>query len=596
MTIIRVSGFGGIIPRLGDRLLPDSNAQYSLNAQLFSGELRSWQQPLLLATFPSHPNLADVFHYRHPNDATLTNYYIPFDRRTDVVKAPIINDAYNRLYWTDGVQFTITTMADVEAGTPGQPVGVPPPTFGSTPVVSATGGTSANAVTRVYTFILVSKYGEEGSPSNASTITQSGNSDGTWTITNLNTLVTGSLNPNITKLRMYRTITSTASSTVTYREVMEWTIGSIPSSYVDTMSETTLATQPALESLGWDVPPADLQGLCAGPGGMLSAFKGRTVYFSVPYFPHAWPSSYQLAVPEDIVSMGWLGTILVVATTGRPSIISGSSPTTLSVQNFGAVIPCLSRDGFVNNADQVFFPSLDGLIAIDSTGTNNVSNTFATRQDWLSRFNPYTTSGAIYQNRYFGFYSSQLGYSLGFDDATTGLTDLQYNGVKRMKNSAVDSSAHLIVGNKLYQWDASSAGPLVYTWRTKPFMVNKPCNMGVIQIRADFPDMPSVVSSPSPSPTPVPITPAGHDINDTMINDDIINGPGIQQQSLASDTIGVKLYADGILRWVGVISSEAPVNLPTGYKATKWEIELSGTISIFSVALAGNRTELEQIP
>jgi hypothetical protein len=594
MTILRVSGFGGIIPRLGDRLLPDSNAQYSLNAQLFSGELRSWQTPLLLATFPTHPNLQDVYHYRHPNDPTLTNYYIPFDRRTDVVKAPIINDAYNRLYWTDGVKFTITTMSDVEASIPGQPVGVPQPTFGSTPVVTPAGGTSANAQTRAYTFILVSKYGEEGSPSNASTVTVSGNTDGTWTITNLNTLQTGSLNPNMVALRMYRTIVSTTSGTATYRQVAQWNFGSIPTSYSDTMTDTVLATQPALESLGWDPPPADLQGLCAGPGGMLSAFKGRTVYFSVPYFPHAWPSSYQLAIPEDIVSMGWVGTLLIIGTTGRPSIISGSSPTTLSVQNFGAVIPCLSRDGFVNNADQVFFPSLDGLFAFDSSGTNNVSNQFATRQDWLSRFNPYTTSGAIYQNRYFGFYSSQLGYSLGFDDATTGLTDLQYDGVTRMKNSAVDSSAHLIVGNKLYQWDASTVGPLVYTWRTKPFMVNKPCNMGVLQLRADFPTQ--VAGTPAPTPTPTTVNPEGHDINDWTINNDTVNGQGIQQQSLASDTVGVKVYADGILRWVGVVSSEAPVNLPTGYKAVKWEIELSGTLSIFSVVLAANRTELAQVP
>lgn len=592
MTILRVSGFGGIIPRLGARLLPDSNAQYSLNAQLFSGELRSWQEPLLLATFTSHPNLADVFHYRHPNDPTLTNYYIPFDRRTDVVKAPIINDAYNRLYWTDGVKFTITTMSDVEGAVPGQPVGVPPPTFTSTPVVTPAGGTSANAVTRVYTFILVSKYGEEGSPANASTVTVSGNSDGTWTITNLNTLVTGSLNPNIIKLRMYRTISSTASSTVTYREVVEWPFASIPSSYSDTMTEITLATQPALESLGWDVPPVDLQGLCAGPGGMLTAFKGRTVYFSVPFFPHAWPAAYQIAVPEDIVAIGWLGTLLIVGTTGRPAVMSGSSPTTMSTQNFGAVVPCLSRDGFVNNADQVFFPSLDGLFAFDSSGTHNVSNTFAARKDWLDRFNPYTTSGAIYQNRYFGFYSTQLGYSLGFDDATTGLTDLQYNGVKRFKNSAVDSSAHMIVGNKLYQWDASPDGPLVYTWRTKPFLVAKPCNMGVLQVRADFPDTPAIPNTVST----IVINPKGHDINDRDINDDIINGPGVQPQSLASDTIGVKIYADNILRWVGVVTSEEPVNLPTGFKAAKWEIELSGTLSIFSVVLGANRTELGKVP
>jgi len=591
MTILRISGFGGIIPRLGSRLLPDNAAQYALNAQLFSGELRSWSQLKLLATYASHPNLQDVFHYRHPNDPTLTNYYIPFDQRTDVVKAPIINDAYNRLYWTDGIKFTITTMADVEAGTPGQPVGLPPPTFGTTPAIATAGGTSANAVTRVYTFILVSKYGEEGPASDTSTITVSGNSDGTWTITNANTLVAPT-NPNIIKLRMYRTIASLTSNTVTYREVVEWDIGSVPASYSDVMSETTLATQPAMQSLQWDAPPADLKGLCAGPNGMLSAFKGRTVYFSVPWFPHAWPDSYQIAVPEDIVAIGWIGSLLVIGTTGRPAVVSGTSPTSLSTQNFGEVIPCLSQDGFVCTSTAAFYPSLDGLISLSADGVVNNSNAFATRKDWLARFPPVSTSGAIYQSRYFGFYSSQLGYSLGFDDATTGLTDLQVNGVKRIKNSAVDNSAHVIIGDQLFQWDGAVDSPLVFVWRSKPFMVPKPVNMGVLQVRGDFL---AFGNAPAP-PAPPPFDPSGYAIDDKGINEGGINGLGVPQQSLASDSIGVKVYADDTLVWVGVVNSEEPVNLPSGFKAVKWEVEVSGTLSVFSVVLAGTRKELENVP
>lgn len=591
MTILRISGFGGIIPRLGSRLLPDNAAQYALNAQLFSGELRSWSKLQLLATYATHPNLQDVFHYRHPNDPTLTNYYIPFDRRTDVVKAPIINDAYLRLYWTDGVQFTITTMTDVEAGTPGQPVGLPPPTFGTKPAIAAAGGAPANAVTRVYTFILVSKYGEEGPANDQSTITVSGNSDGTWTLTNANTLVAPT-NPNIIKLRMYRTIASVDTSTITYREVVEWDIGSIPASYSDVMTETTLATQPAMQSLQWDAPPADLKGLCAGPNGMLSAFKGRTVYFSVPWFPHAWPDSYQIAVPEDIVAIGWIGSLLVIGTTGRPAVVSGTSPTSLSTQNFGEVIPCLTQDGFVCTSTAAFYPSLDGLISLSADGVVNNSNAFATRKDWLSRFPPVSTSGAIYQSRYFGFYSSQLGYSLGFDDATTGLTDLQVNGVKRIKNSAVDNSAHVIIGDQLFQWDGATDSPLVFVWRSKPFMVPKPVNMGVIQVRGDFL---AAGNAPAPPPAP-PFDPSGYAIDDKGINESGINGLGVVPQSLASDSIGLKVYADGVLVWVGVVNSEEPVNLPSGFKAVKWEVEVSGTLSVFSIVLAGTRKELENVP
>lgn len=586
MTVLRVSGFGGIIPRLGKRLLPDSNAQYALNSQLFSGELRSWQAPKLLQSFVGFSNLQDVYHYRHRGSTT--DFYIPFDRRTDVVKAPIVNDAFGRLYWTNGVAMYTTTMSDVEASIAPVVTGVPPPVFGTKPTVTAAGGTVALAETRVYLFILVSKYGEEGAPSNDSTITAAGNSDGTWTIGNISTVV----NPggNVTKLRMYRTITT--ASGVAFRQVVEWPIGSVPATYADAVPVTTVAVANVLESLTWTPPPLGLQGLCAGPGGMLSAFKDNTVYFSVPFFPHAWPNEYQLALDDDIVSMAWVGTMLVVGTVGRPAVIQGTGPTALSLQKFGEVIPCVSRDALVPTSVTVFMASLDGLFSIGPDGVQNVTTPYCTRKDWLERFPPTGMSGAIYQNRYFGFYSSQLGFSLGFDDATTGLTDLQFDGIKRLKNSAVDNSAHLVIGNKLYQWDGSVGTPLVYVWRTKPFMVPKPCNFGALQLRGDF-----IVGSTGPvNPVPIVIDPTGHQVNDEMINEGMINGLAADNQFVGSDTVGVKVYGDGKLRWSGAIRSEEPVRLPSGFKCAMWEVEVSGSISVNSVTLAGSFKELEQVP
>lgn len=586
MTVIRVSGFGGIIPRLGKRLLPDTNAQYALNAQLFSGELRSWQKPKLLQTFSYEPQ--DVYHYRRRDDGT--DHYIPFPRKTDVVKAPIINDAYDRLYWTDGIGMYTTTQDDVENGIAPVLTGVPAPVFAPAITVSASGGTSATAETRVYTLILVSKYGEEGPPAIASTVTVSGNADGTWTVSGLGGLVTDGLNPNITKLRLYRTI---SASNIAYRQVIEWPIATRPASYVDSVSNTTLATHSALQSLDWTPPPEGLSGLCAGPGGMLAAFKGKTVRFSVPFFPHAWPEAYQLAVEDDIVAMGWVGSMLVIGTTGRPGIVQGSGPTSLTLQKFDEVLPCLSARSLVTTSVAVFYASLDGLLAVGPSGVNNVTQPFATRKDWISRFSPASLAGAIYQGRYFGFYSSQLGFSLGFDDAATGLTDLQYDGITTMKNSAVDNSAHMLVGKKLYQWDEQQLNPLLYVWRTKPFVVPKPCNMAVLQVRGDF------LGSAAPAeqaPPPAPLATTGFAIDDGAVNSGAINGVGGFEQRLSTDAVGVKVYGDGKLRWVGSVSSEAPVRLPSGYKATQWEVEVSGSLAVFSIVMATSVAELETVP
>lgn len=586
MTIIRVSGFGGIVPRLGKRVLPANNAQYALNAQLFSGELRAWQRPRLLATFDM-PHPQDIFHYRHPGEEV--DHYIPFALPTDVVKAPLTNDAYDRLYWTDGGAMKITTMADVEAGVAAVDAGLPPPLFTVTPAITATGGDPDLSETRVYTFIYVSKYGEEGPPADTYTITADGNNDGTWTITNIDTIVDPG--GNVEKLRMYRTITSSA---VAFREVVEWPIDAVPASFDDDVPSTTVATNPQLQSLSWTAPPTGLRGLCAGPNGMLAAFKGRTIRFSEPYFPHAWPESYQLAVADDIVAIGWVGSMMVVGTTGRPAFITGTSPTSLALETFGQPMPCLSARSFVATPNQVFFASHDGLLAVSAGGIQCVTNPFCTRREWEAGFSPATLSGAIYQNRYFGFYSSQLGFSLGFDDATTGMTDLQFDGVTIMKSSAVDSSAHLLVGNKLLQWDSTPDSPLLYVWRTKPFLVPKPLNFGVIQLRGDFVPLDDSQEAP-PAPTP-PDQISGFAINDNAINTIPINGQGMPASTLASDTVSVKLYCDKKLRWVGTIHSEAPVRLPSGFKASEFEIEVSGSISLYSLTVASTAKELEQTP
>ncbi|MEF4262402.1 hypothetical protein U9Z10_23490, partial [Escherichia coli] len=61
---IRITLFGGIVPRLADRGLPDNAAQFAMNAKLFSGELRAWNNLRALATLPIS-NAKTVYHYTY---------------------------------------------------------------------------------------------------------------------------------------------------------------------------------------------------------------------------------------------------------------------------------------------------------------------------------------------------------------------------------------------------------------------------------------------------------------------------------------------------------------------------------------------------
>ncbi len=603
MAGFRVTLFGGIIPRLADRGLPDNAAQFAMNAKLFSGELRAWNRLRELATL-SISNAKTVFHYLHSG----ADRYLAFPTYTNVVKAPLINEQLGRLYWTpEAGGAMVNTTARIEASQPAFKLGVPRPT-GTFTVVPA-GGTIATAETRVYAATVVTTFGEESAPSD--TVSVSGNADGTWTVNGLNALVVDTAGyPNISKLRLYRTLSS--STGVDYRMVFEWPIGTQPAVYNDTMTNTALASQPVLQSLGWDLPPDGLRGLIAVAGGFLAGFTARTVRLSVPYQPQAWPVDFQFAVEDDIVGLGTFGNTVVVCTNGRTYLLIGPSPDAMSLVKMEGVQSCLSARSIVSTSGGVMYASTDGLVIIDGSTNRGaiISRQWVTKDEWMARFAPRLQMASIYQDRYLAFYSSQLGLTIGFDDSLTGFTELQQEGVQSVDLDVLSGQTLITIGNKVYEWDGDPTASLSYTWQSKPFLVPKPLNFGALQLRADF----------AGNSSTIPVPPAqgigGFAMNARgPINGFAglakppaerygyaLNGPpawmamGVAPAPpAAGPEIAVKVYADGVLRWFGSINSEKAQRLPSGFKAVKWEVELQGASALYSFALSETAKGLEQI-
>lgn len=597
---MRITLFGGIIPRLSDRGLPDNAAQFALNAKLYSGELRAWNRLRALANI-SISNAATVYHYTHLG----TNQYLAFPTFTNVVKAPLVNESLGRLYWTPAAGGAmINTTTRIAAAQAAFPLGIPAPAGAFT--VVPTGGTVATAESRVYVAIWVSAFGEEGGTS--APVAVSGNADGAWTVNGLNSLTIPGGTGNVTHLRLYRTLTSATG--VDYRQVNQWAVGARPASYVDNVSATTLSSAPVLQSLSWDMPPADLKGLISVAGGFLAGFTGRTVRLSVPYQPHAWPEEYSYAVDDEIVGLGTFGNTVVICTKGKGQLLIGQTPDVMSLQKMEGVTPCLSAQSIVSTAGAVMWSSTDGLVAIDGSSNRAqlISKAWVTKDEWNARFGPTTQKASVYQDRYFAFYTDQLGFTIGFDDPVTGFTELQVAGVNSVDLDPLTGNTLLSIGNVVYEWDGDSTGTLQYTWQSKPFMQAKPVNYGAMQIRADF----------GGANTPVPVLVAqgigGYALNTLGINGGkpgatpykiggSINGPadfialGVAPGPPApGPEIAVKLYVDGVLWWFGAVLSEDVVRLPSGMKGVKFEVELQGNSSIWSVVLSDTAKGLENVP
>ena len=292
MPYIKVEDFSGVVPRTGPTQIEANQAQVAKNVKLQSRELRSWADPVLSYT-PTLPDVESIYYIDSPSG---NRYWLEWATDVDMVPGPVADINEFRYYYTgDGApkktNYALATTSGT--GTPPFPdawlyMGVPAPAAAPTLTPSSS---TAPTETRAYVYTYVSTFGtvkEESAPSPAQTVDVSTAAGTTVTVSGFSAAPTTGY--NITHRRIYRTITG--ATNVVYSFVAEIPIAT--TSYVDSLSVTQLGAE--LQTLFWTTPPTDLKGLVAMPNGILAGFVGNQVYFSEPYYPHAWPDSYALTV------------------------------------------------------------------------------------------------------------------------------------------------------------------------------------------------------------------------------------------------------------------------------------------------------------
>ena len=475
MTEIALDIFGGLRPRTGDYLLSASSAVVANNCLLRSGELRGIHRPLKLAEITSVSSTQRI--YRIP-DTSGSDMWVPFvERTTYFVKGPVVNDSYDRYYWTDDNNVPkYNTLSRIEGSSPALILGIPAPT--TAPSLSVTGG-SATIVTRAYVYTFVSDYGEEGSHSPA--VVVSGPEDGSWDLTSLETTTASFSSRNITKKRIYRTITDTGGN-ADYYFVAEIPIAD--TSYSDTSSTDDVALNSVNSSETFSPPPNGLKGLVAHPNGFLVGFDGRDIYLSEPYLPHAWPVDYVVSTEYDIVGVESFGTSIAICTTGNPYVLQGTHPSVMTLTKLRKSEPCVSRFGIVSMLSGVIYPSPNGLMFIDAGGIRNISRGIFTRDEW-QLYDIDNILAAEDNEQYVAFDSATTGFVFDPNSENSiliNLTGSVWN--TEMLQADPRTSDILIVDNDaIYSWNPANGIPIEYTWRSRPFVSPKPINFGALKMR-----------------------------------------------------------------------------------------------------------------
>jgi hypothetical protein len=622
MPAVHIKGFTGIVPRTGATLLQSNQAQIAQNVKLQSGELRSWRKPLAAFT-PIGANTITIYKYVGPAGASA---WMEWATDVDIVASPIADTTDFRIYYTGQGTPKKTNWALATTGAGAKPVsyyemGVPAPTVA--PALSAVGGTAPTEV-RAYVYTWVSTFGlvkEESAPSPATLVTC--NSAGATVSVNgwgVAPFSAAGINYNITSLRIYRVVTGATTSSYFLVDEINVTpatgvvvatstsvngVAVTTSTYPDTRTVIQLFT--ILPSLFFIPPPAGLTGLVSMPNGIMVGFVGNQIWFSEPYYPHAWPTTYMLTTEFPIVGLGVFGSSLFVGTTKNPYVVTGSTPAAMSQEKMSMVQPCVSKRSIVFDQFGVVYAGVDGLIAIGPGVQDVITTALMTRDDWKT-LAPSTMIGMLYNNAYMGFYiagSVRGGIVMArndnpplsaFDFPTTAVF------VERGTGNIFAVSAD---DNIVYQLDADQNNNTVYNWKSKRFLIPEPLNFAVLKVSADFDYMASgsvlaaaiaAIAATNAAIFAAASNGLGGDVNDNQLNGMLLNGSNMVPTPTSTvdlRNIQLAVFADGAQVFSTSITSNEPIRMPSLAKSYNWEVVFSGNSPVREFSMATSVTEMK---
>lgn len=622
MVALRIEGFAGMAPLISRRLLPSNMAEKAYNTSLRNGELRSIRQPLKVKDYSLSPLYGWAVRVPDPADPAVP-VWIPFNSKyADFFPNPLTNDAFNRYVWVDNNAPGVAaypqqnSLSRIKTAQPSIRLGVPAPTNILTATI--TGGSNIQ-ITRSYVYTYVNIFDEEGAPSDP--VTATGHLNGTWTIT-------GYINPvdaatrGLNRIRLYRTITG--STGTQFFRVTEFAINT--TTYTDSRSDAAVAQDSLiLESTMW-AEPLQMEGVALMPNGFLAGWAGKSLYFSEPYRPWAWPAEYTLSVDYPIVDCGVIGQTLVVLTTTSPIYVTGVTPSAMSIAKLTQVEPCVSANSIAASPEGIYYASPNGLMLVTPQGLVSVTRNIIGREVWQRDFVSDIEDAVIYDSQYIavGPYGNGFVFGAVGEQPYVGrLTNLPT--ITSAWTDPYSGEAHMLIANDVYQWESPYTGFAVSEWTSKEFQYQKPINLGALSISLDSTDaidtgeysMPNTAvgaTVPVGGPWPELVAIIGYNqINGLTINGSPTQGsypPGntapVQVwpywygvvSDIADLTLPdgveceVSVYANGVLVWQGYVEDAVVYRLPSGFKAERWQFGVKTRVPIFNLQVAETSKEI----
>ena len=624
MAGLKLEAFQGLIPRASPRLLPPMAATIASNTKLLNGEVRGYRSSRVAADF-SGGSVNPVARAVRvvDNDGILADTWLTFDSQdVDVVRSPIVNDAYDRYFWAGDGRPKMNTYARIENGDAEYYLGVPTPS--NAVAITPPAGSDE---TRAYVYTFQSPFGEEGPPSPPTIATGDA---GEWVLTNFDTTIPDAASRPSSgwKLKIYRTVTGATSSNFYFVDEIDLT----DTQYDDNETSEDVAANNLLESTTWVEPPTDLEGFVVMPNGYLVGWKGRRLVFSEPYRPHAWPAGYELSTEFPIVSMVVWGATLVIGTKSQPYFGQGTTPLGFTMQKLDAVEPCLSRRGMVATTAGAFYPSVSGLVLASSNGAKVVTRDILTKEEWAA-YNPADIFAAQLGLQYVAFNSQTTGFIFDATEPTAKLTDLNgFSDVDGVETDRYSGDVLVLSNQRAMEWDPAESERLNWNWQSKLYQFPEPLNFGAVRLNfldgvedqsddteAYFGAYDEALFAAVPSGTAGEFKQCGL----SNLNGGVLGGSPAQADGLVASWVEpenrqplggslmypiqqylfttlairlqVKVGATGVVKYDAVHYTDGVIRLPTGFKSDLWQFNFFGNTNLYSAQIATTPRALKVI-
>ncbi|WP_111896612.1 hypothetical protein [Aeromonas caviae] len=457
MPVLDIVTMRGAMPRVEPHLLSDEVAVIACDCHFDHGVISPLEDDASAGVeLPIVPTT--LFHYGQ--------HWFAWNKVVEVMRSPIAQDPYGRVYYTDG-EYPKVTHAQIATGGSNKPTawyrlgipapGVPVGVGTITPPVGGVDDDLTDDETRFYVDTFVTAMGEEGPPGPVSGKVNIGIPGSSVTLM-LSQPTTQ--NSNITKRRIYRSVSG--GGLADYLLVAELPIAQ--ASFVDIREDGELGA--VLETYDYTMPPDGMRGLCQMANGMCAGFAGNSLYLCEPYLPYAWPEKYRLTTEHDIVAIAAIDTTLVIGTKGYPYLAQGVSPASVTTQKLSQLPQsCVSGRSMVAMDGVVLYASPDGLVGIGANGGQVVTEQVITRKQWRA-MKPETMRAWHHEGKYVAMTDT---HAFIFDPKSGDLRELTNRWEAAVSDMESDS-LYIAKGRSLQIWRGGSSSNGQFVWRSKPFM------------------------------------------------------------------------------------------------------------------------------